>query len=336
MPVRHDAAPPPPAGSRPAGKLRRVFARLLACVLLACAHDAVARTGGYTWRPEIAPAGPVVVVISLDEQRAYVYRNGIGIGVSPISSGKPGYETPPGVYTILEKKVIEFSNLYDNAPMPFMQRLTWSGIALHGGTLPGFPASHGCIRLPQPFAEKLFGITQAGTTVVVAEGNSAPYTVAHPALLAPVTAAGMALEPAEGDYYWNDAAPPGGPLSLLLSTSDRTLFVFRNGAMIGRAKLKDVPSVSGTVLYVMRAGIERAPSPLDPSRPRHRWNAYPIAAHAAPHPRVDDTQSLRVPSEFARRLYGILVPGTTALVTDAAAINVPVDAGPAPVLESRN
>src|SRR6185437_15317509 len=109
------------------------------------------KPGEYLWHPEVSPAGPIVLVVSLDEQRAYVYRNGIAIGLTKISSGKTGHETPTGVFTILQKDKDHRSNLYNSAPMPYMQRLTWDGIALHGGSLPGHPASHGCVRLPQAF-----------------------------------------------------------------------------------------------------------------------------------------------------------------------------------------
>jgi hypothetical protein len=129
------------------------------------------KPGQFLWHPEISPAGPIVLVVSLDEQRAYVYRNGIAIGLSTISSGKAGHETPTGVFTILQKDKDHKSNLYNSAPMPYMQRLTWDGIALHGGNLPGHPASHGCVRLPQAFAQKLFGETKRGDTVVVADAR---------------------------------------------------------------------------------------------------------------------------------------------------------------------
>ena len=130
------------------------------------------KAGDYQWTPEISPAGPLVVVVSLPAQRAHVYRNGIRIGVSTISSGKPGHETPTGVFPILQKREEHYSNLYDNAPMPYMQRLTWDGIALHAGRIPGQPASHGCIRLPKAFAKALFSVTERGVNVVVADEAS--------------------------------------------------------------------------------------------------------------------------------------------------------------------
>jgi hypothetical protein len=148
-----------------------------------------------------------VLVVSLDEQRAYVYRNGIAIGLTTISSGKAGHETPTGVFTILQKDKDHKSNLYNSAPMPYMQRLTWDGIALHGGSLPGHPASHGCVRLPQAFAQKLFSETQRGDTVVVADAKSSPMTLAYPSVLAPVNArpgpAGERRAPAQA--WWDDS-----------------------------------------------------------------------------------------------------------------------------------
>jgi hypothetical protein len=116
-----------------------------------------------------APAarGGVRVVISLPQQKAYVFRGGELFGTSPVSTGRRGHETPAGTFRIIQKKVEHYSNLYDNAPMPFMQRLTNSGIALHAGHLPGYPASHGCIRFPRSFAKKLYGITNFATTVTI-------------------------------------------------------------------------------------------------------------------------------------------------------------------------
>src|SRR3546814_2979593 len=130
--------------------------------------------GQFLFRSEAAPECPVIIVVSLSKQRAYVYRNGVLIGISTISSGTAGHETPTGIFTILQKKVDHKSNLYDDAPMPYMQRLTWSGIAMHAGNLPGYPASHGCIRLPLAFAEHLYGVTQLGLTVIITQSADIP------------------------------------------------------------------------------------------------------------------------------------------------------------------
>lgn len=123
--------------------------------------------GEYQWLDARAVNGQTQVIVDLSDQRAYVMKSGILVGVSTISSGKPGHDTPTGTFEILEKNVEHYSNLYDDAPMPFMQRLTWDGIALHAGSLPGYPASHGCIRLPHQFAQDLFSETAIGTTVTV-------------------------------------------------------------------------------------------------------------------------------------------------------------------------
>lgn len=123
--------------------------------------------GDYRWDPSLAPDGPTVMVVKLDTQRAFVWRNGKLIGITIIASGKPGYETPDGTFTVLEKEKFHRSNKYDDAPMPYMQRLTWSGLALHGGNPRGYPASHGCIRLPPGFAAALYKENTRGMKVVI-------------------------------------------------------------------------------------------------------------------------------------------------------------------------
>ena len=124
------------------------------------------KPGHYVWHPEVSPAGPVVVLVSLPDQILYVYRNGVRIGRSTVSTGKPGKRTPTGVFTVLQKKVRHESSIYKGAQMPHMQRLTWGGIALHAGYLPGYPASAGCVRMPVDFAAKLYSVTGIGTTVI--------------------------------------------------------------------------------------------------------------------------------------------------------------------------
>jgi lipoprotein-anchoring transpeptidase ErfK/SrfK len=101
------------------------------------------KAGEYMWAPDVAPEGAVLLVVSLARQRAVLYRNGLPIAISTVSSGRPGHATPTGIFTVLQRRVEHYSNLYNNAPMPYMQRLTWDGIAMHAGKLPGYPASHG-------------------------------------------------------------------------------------------------------------------------------------------------------------------------------------------------
>src|SRR6187549_296561 len=142
------------------------------------------KPGEYWWHPEISPQGPLMVLISIPEQEMHVYRNGIMIGRSSVSTGSKGHDTPGGVFSILEKKQEHYSKKYDNAPMPNMQRLTWTGIAMHSGNLPGYPASHGCIRLPYDFSQLLFSITPRGGTVVIGDETSPqPHLAANPGVM---------------------------------------------------------------------------------------------------------------------------------------------------------
>lgn len=144
-------------------------------------HDL--RPGEFTWHPERSPKGPVAAIVSIPEQRVHVYRNGIRIAVSTCSTGKSGHATPTGVFVVLQKDRHHRSSTYNNAPMPNMNRLTWSGIALHAGNLPGYPASHGCVRLPFEFSANLFGITHLGTPVIISGSRSDPWELVHPGLV---------------------------------------------------------------------------------------------------------------------------------------------------------
>ncbi len=134
------------------------------------------------------PEGPLTIVISLGPQRLNLYDGDKKLSSAPISSGARGHRTPTGLYSILQKRRRHFSNLYNSAPMPNMQRITWSGIALHAGHLPGYPASHGCIRLPYGFSKRLFRMTSLGTRVVVAKGTPIPRAISHPNLIKPLPA----------------------------------------------------------------------------------------------------------------------------------------------------
>lgn len=322
------------------------------------AGSGMLQPGEFLWHPEIAPHGPIVLVVSLDEQRAYVYRNGLAIGVSTISSGKAGNETPTGVFSILQKNRDHRSNLYDDAPMPFMQRLTWDGIALHAGTLPGHPASHGCVRLPLEFARLLFSETRNGDTVVVADSKASAASLVHPWLLAPVDERGESALPgiAAADSTWNDAASPTGPVSVLVSLADRRVIVLRNGIAIGETALQveEGFAIGGTVLMVAK-GSPAAPSDAatavahDPpgddgtgaGPPPQRWAAHPIlgvdaAAMAMLQLRLRE-RPLRVDEDFSRRVRDLLVPGTTVLLTDLPAARPDPAAQPLqPLLESED
>ena len=135
----------------------------------------------------------------------YVYRNGVRIGRSTVSTGAKGHRTPTGVFTVLQKKVQHESNIYRGAKMPHMQRLTWSGIAMHAGQLPGYPASHGCVRLPVDFAEKLYSVTSTGTTVIIADNDSAPSHTTRPCVLFSGTTPGFNILTAQAETSASDA-----------------------------------------------------------------------------------------------------------------------------------
>ena len=133
--------------------------------------------------------GPVQLIISIPDQRMTLYKAGKKVASSRVSTGKAGHRTPTGIFSVIQKHRRHYSNLYGGAPMPNMQRITWSGIAMHAGSLPGYPASHGCIRLPYSFARKLFGYTEMGNHVIVTRSNIAPKFITHSALFQPIPAA---------------------------------------------------------------------------------------------------------------------------------------------------
>jgi hypothetical protein len=156
-----------------------------AAAQLGLGGTAAARTSGKPVKQAAEAPDPVLAVVSIARQRVKVYASPGVIAQSPISSGMPGYRTPTGVFSILQRSRYHRSNLYSGAPMPYMQRLTWSGVALHAGVLPGYPASHGCIRLPHHFAVRLWGMTRLGTRVVVAPDDPPVLPIMHPRLPVP-------------------------------------------------------------------------------------------------------------------------------------------------------
>jgi len=231
------------------------------------------KPGDYVWHPEVSPAGPVVVLVSLPDQVMYVYRNGVRIGRSTVSTGTAGHRTPTGVFTVLQKKVDHESSIYKGAKMPNMQRLTWTGIAMHAGQLPGYPASHGCVRLPEDFAAKLYTVTKLGTTVIIADNKSSPVNTTKPGLLFSGTTTTQA-GPMPAGFTWTPEKAPNGPVSVIVSTADRTGYVFRNGVEIGRASIGGVERLSGTHIYAALATVDASGKPqLDFHRERRRARA---------------------------------------------------------------
>jgi lipoprotein-anchoring transpeptidase ErfK/SrfK len=130
------------------------------------------------------PQGPLIIAISIDKQKVRVYDSNGLFAESPVSTGMKGHSTPMGVFSIIQKHKFHHSNIYSGAPMPYMQRITWSGVAMHAGVLPGYPASHGCIRMPMAFAMKMWNWTKMGARVVVTPGEMTPASFSHPLLVA--------------------------------------------------------------------------------------------------------------------------------------------------------
>ena len=276
------------------------------------------RHGEFIWNPAAAELGPILVLVSLSEQRAYVYRNGVQIGVSTVSSGRSGYQTPTGVFVILQKDKDHRSNKYNSAPMPYTQRLTWDGVALHAGGLPGYPSSHGCVHLPSKFAEELFAVSPMGMTVVVVEEHSAPAEVAHPPAFSPVAPTSgqpVVMERlTEGqDFRIDPERSRYGPVSVLVSAADQRVLVLRNGIEIGRARmtLTDPTAPLGTHTFVVR----HEPGAIEP-----KWVAVAMPGHFDDAGRALSKEAaarISMPEGFARAVSLLLEPGDTMFVTDA-------------------
>ena len=132
------------------------------------------------------PKGPVIIVVSIADQRLTLYDDGVPVAKTVVSTGIPGHLTPRGIFTIIQKDRNHHSNIYSNAPMPYMQRITWSGVALHEGHVTGRQASHGCIRMPQAFAARLWPYTKMGMRVIVSNNDLKPEEFSHPNLFAAV------------------------------------------------------------------------------------------------------------------------------------------------------
>jgi hypothetical protein len=260
------------------------------------------KPGDYVWHPEVAPAGPVVILVSLPDQLLYVYRNGLRIGRSTVSTGKPGKSTPTGVFTVLQKKVRHESSIYKGAQMPHMQRLTWTGIAIHAGNLPGYPASAGCVRLPVDFAASLYSVTTIGTTVIIADHKSAPKETVKPGLLfSSNTGTGAS------GFKWTPEKAPKGPVSIIISGADRAAYVYRNGVEIGRTPVSGVERLSGSCVFTALESFD--------SSGRREWISTASSGRRVPNLK-DLANRVRISSEFDDDIRALITPGTTLVITN--------------------
>jgi hypothetical protein len=277
------------------------------------------KPGEWIWGGDSKAMGPMAVLVSLTEQRAYVYRNGVLVAVSTVSTGKPGHETPTGVFTILQKDKDHHSSKYNNAAMPYQERLTWDGVALHAGGLPGYPESHGCVHLPSQFAQTLFDSTNMGMVVVITKSGEAPERLVHPTAISPISATTGASEEvaplhAGEAFRWQPERAPEGVVSLVMSTADRRVFVYRNGVEVGRARIEFGAggTPQGTHAYLVAAGGQ--PGKMPP------WVRIGIPGHEdEAHQPVNSVELARIilPHAFVAEVLPLLSPGVVLLQTDA-------------------
>ncbi|KRA83725.1 L,D-transpeptidase family protein [Altererythrobacter sp. Root672] len=263
------------------------------------------KPGEYVWAPELSPEGPALLVVNLETQRAVLFRNGVPIAASTVSTGTEGHETPTGVFTILQKRKEHYSNRYNNAPMPNMQRLTWDGIALHAGKLPGYPASHGCIRLPMAFSALLFDATQLGMTVVITSIPSLPLGSAAPQIAVPATSTDE--QPlADAPFDWHPERAPEGLVSVVVSVADQHAIVLRGGVEIGSAPVRALRPVDSGTAYMLRAWDNTG---------RH-WLKVKFAGPGdSMEVSMDEAGQFDVPSGFRRAISDVLQLGSVIIVT---------------------
>ena len=262
----------------------------------------------FTWQPDRSRSGPILIIVNIDDQMAFVYRNGIQIGQTPVSTGRPGYPTPTGVFSILAKDATHHSKKYNNAAMPFAERLTWSGIFLHAGDLPGYPSSHGCVHLPLAFAKDLFETTQAhDTTVVITQSTSHPTEAAPIEQLLQIVEADASAPQGANNVFWEPNKNKDGNLAIVISGLDKRIEILRGGVLIGQASISfaDAETSLPEALYV-----KLQPSAAKPAD----WSAVLIAGSqtTAPSRLLGEIQ---IPAPISNELNKLLVPGTLLITT---------------------
>jgi len=264
------------------------------------------KNGEFIWAAERSPDGPALLIVNLSTQRAILFRNGVPIAASTVSSGKPGYETPTGVFNILQKAKEHYSSTYNNAPMPNMQRLTWKGIALHAGKLPGYPASHGCIRLPHQFSTLLFGATKLGMTVVITDIPAVPETAGAPALISAGSSADKAEPLSNAAYRWRPERASTGMVSVVVSAADQRAIVMRGGTEIGSAPVRVSGDLGGGIAYVLRAWDSGG----------QKWMKLQFSGSGrGMDVSAEEGRRFEAPVGFRRAIAGVLRPGSVVIVT---------------------
>lgn len=276
----------------------------------------------YAWHPERAKSGPILIVVDLDVQVAYVYRNGIEIGRTGVSTGRAGHRTPTGVFSILGKDVDHHSTIYNNASMPYAERLTWSGVFLHAGGLPGYPSSHGCVHLPLAFARDLYAVTGADDTTVVITANATPPAVSA---LPIERLAGLekvletAVAPA-GQVFWKPELSKKGSVAVVLSQADGKVEVLRGGVLIG----------SGPVVFPAGMKISEAVylklAKASWGKPA-QWVTVDVGSGTAPTFAQLQGAGLKIDPGLVAKMKGIMKPGSLVLTT-AGSLTATTRSGP--------
>jgi hypothetical protein len=224
----------------------------------------------------------VLVFVSIPRQEAVVYRNGIRIGRAAVSTGRPGHSTPTGVFQILQKDIDHHSKTYNNAPMPYMERLTWDGVALHTGFNPGHPDSHGCVRLPDGFAKELFKITHVGGTVIISNSRKLPTMTLTESLAGGGGTLGK-----------------GGPTAIVVSLASQKIQIYQNGRKVAESTVE--PS-GGLRRFKGEAAFLFAQD--------NQWHT--VEGHVSFSNLKDD---LRVSDAFREKIRAVVHPGTTMVIT---------------------
>lgn len=238
----------------------------IAAFALVCGALASGRAAASADQANVGNDAPLYVVVSRDDQNLTVYRGTEPVATSRVSTGKDGHVTPTGIYSILQKARFHRSNKYSNAPMPFMQRITWSGIALHASdSVPDRPASHGCVRMPPSFAQGLYKMTGLGAHVVITNGDKAPEQIDNPTLFQPVTLSASASGWAAGtvgelrDTIGRDAGEPtsltgAAPIRILITRLTRRQMTRDTQRLLNKLGY-DVGEVDGYIGPQTIAGI---------------------------------------------------------------------------------
>src|SRR4030081_1285664 len=306
-------------------------------------------------RPEDAPKGPLQIIISVADQRVSLFDNGALIARSSVSTGTQGHPTPLGVFSVISKQRWHRSNIYSAAPMPYMQRITWSGIALHAGVVPGHPASHGCIRLKNDFAIRLWHLTKRGTRVIVAHDDVQPVEITNPHLFQPKAVSGSpefqaatvagkstlvskAETPEATSLQSLSSAPAGGapkkmvPISVFVSRKLSKLFVRQGFSPLFDAavKIENPEEPLGTHVYtamefqsegaVIRWTVVSIPDEFPRIEGATKEREAPVKQTVLSVPSPDKANAvlnrIEIPQDTVERISELLTPASSLIISD--------------------